>query len=44
MLMKGCRGYLYTIEAAEPEDLDLNEIPVAREFPQVFQKGTGATT
>ena len=36
MLSKGCRGYLCAIEATELEDLDQNEIPVAREFPHVF--------
>ena len=41
MLSKGCQGYLCAIEATEPEDLDLNEIPVAREFPHVFQEVPG---
>ena len=34
-------GYLCVIEATELEDLDLNEIPVARELPQVFQAVPG---
>jgi len=33
MLKKGCQGYLCTIEVAELKELDLSEIPVAREFP-----------
>ena len=44
MLRKGCRGYLCTIEATELKDLDLNEIPVAREFAQVFQEVLGYHT
>jgi len=38
MLRKECRGYLCTIEATELKNLDLNEIPIAKEFPQVFQE------
>ena len=38
MLRKGSQGYLCAIEAIELKNLDLNEIPVAREFPQVFQE------
>jgi len=41
MLRKECRGYLCAIEAMELKGLDLNEIPVAREFPQVFQEVRG---
>ena len=41
MLRKGCQGYLCAIETAEPSNLDLNEIPVAREYPQVFQEVPG---
>jgi len=36
--MSGC---LYAIEATDPEDLDLNEIPIVRDFPQVFQEVSG---
>ena len=41
MLKKGCQGYLCAIEVAEPKEMDLREIPVAREFPQVFQEVPG---
>ena len=41
MLRKGCQGYLCVIQATEPKDLDLNEIPVAREFVQVLQEVLG---
>jgi len=41
MLRKGCQSYLCAIEATELEDLDLNEIPVTTEFPQVFQEIPG---
>ena len=41
MLKKGRQGYLCAIEATEPRDLDLNKIPVAREYPQVFQEVPG---
>ena len=41
MLRKGCRGYLCIIAATELEDLDLNEILVAREFSQIFQEVPG---
>jgi len=33
MLRKGYQGYLRAIEATELDDLGLNEVPVAREFP-----------
>ena len=32
MLKKGRQGYLCTIEDTEPRDVDLNKIPVAREY------------
>jgi len=41
MLKKGCQGYLCAIEVTELKELDLSEIPVAREFPQVFQEVLG---
>jgi len=41
MLRKGSQGYLCAIEAIELKNLDLNEIPAAREFPQVFQEVPG---
>jgi len=41
MMKKGCQGYLCTIETAELKELDLSGIPVAREFPQVFQEVPG---
>jgi len=36
MLKKGCQGYLCAVEVAEPMNLHLNNIPVAREYPQVL--------
>ena len=41
MLKKGCQGYLCAIEATEQKDPNLNEIPVVREFPHVFQEVPG---
>jgi len=41
MLKKGCQGYLCAIEATEQKDPDLNEIPIVREFPHVFQEVLG---
>ena len=41
MLKKGCQGYLCAVEVTEPRDLDLNKIPIAREYPQVFQEAPG---
>ena len=41
MLKKGCQGYLCAIEATEQKDPDLNEIPIEREFPHVFQEVPG---
>jgi len=38
MLKKGCQGYLCAIEVTELKELDLSEISVVREFPQVFQE------
>jgi len=40
-LKKGCQGYLRAIEAIEQKEPDLNEIPVVREFPHVFQEVPG---
>jgi len=41
MLKKGYQGYLCAIKVAELKEMDLSEIPVAREFPQVFQEVPG---
>ena len=41
MMKKGCQGYLCAIETAELKELDLSGIPIAREFPQVFQEVLG---
>ena len=41
MLIKGCQGYLWTIEATELKEPHLNEILAVREFPNVFQEVPG---
>jgi len=38
MLKKGRQGYVCAIDATEPEDLDLNEVLIAKEFPQLFNR------
>ena len=37
MLRKGCQGYLAYVVETEKEGTLVDEIPVVREFPDVFQ-------
>ena len=41
MLRKGCQGYLCAVDMTKQKELDLIEIPVVREFPNVFQEVPG---
>ncbi|XP_057459270.1 uncharacterized protein LOC130749931, partial [Actinidia eriantha] len=36
LLRKGCRGYLCSIKSSSLEDLSTLDIPIVREFPEVF--------
>ena len=38
LLQKGCQGYLAYVMSGEAEPVDVQEIPVVREFPDVFPK------
>ena len=38
LLQKGCQGYLAYVMNGEAEPIDVQEIPVVREFPDVFPK------
>jgi len=44
MLRKGCQGYLCAVEMTEQKEPELNEIPVVREFLNVFQEVLGLRT
>jgi len=37
ILKRECQGYLCAVEVLSPKELDLNNIPVVREFLGVFQ-------
>lgn len=44
MLKRGCRGFLAYIRDMEREVTDLDEVPVVREFPDVFSRGAAWIT
>jgi len=41
ILRKGCQGYLCAIEMTEQKEPDRNEIPMVKEFSNVFQDVAG---
>ena len=36
MLKKGCKGYLATVRDTQQSALRMEDIPIVREFPDVF--------
>jgi len=41
LMGKGCTAYLCAVEAGETPKLELKDIPIAQEFPEVFQEVPG---
>jgi len=41
LVRNGCTTYLCSVEVSQTPDLDLRDIPVARELPEVFQEVPG---
>ena len=39
MMKKGCKGYLATVRDTQQGELKLEDIPIVREFPDVFPEG-----
>ncbi|XP_028093043.1 uncharacterized protein LOC114293205 [Camellia sinensis] len=39
LLKKGCQGYLCSVMTEQPMNVELDSIPVVREFPDVFPNG-----